>query len=356
MWFTAVAIIAAGFFGYSEFAGRERIVTVTRDGVAMDTYVSISVSAPADEVERTELDAAMDDIFELLSELNAEMALPASSGSDLSSLNDAPANAPVEVPRDLFSAIETALEMSEITGGAFDPTIGAVTSAWRPDGGDKFRLPSDDELAHAMSTVGRDGVVLTGPNTITKTRRGVRIDLGGFGKGYASSRVLQILRTRGASSALVDMGGNIALIGGRPDGENWRIGIQEPSAVHGTSLAVLSLSGQCVITAGLDERWWELDGVRYSHIYDPTTGRPITGDLRSVTVVCEDPMMGDALSTAFMVLGVERSFELLRILPAIEAVFVTQTRNGTSVVATDGLRDSLKMVRKDARLSYRSRF
>lgn len=330
---------------------RPREGSVSRDGVAMDTYVTASIVL-TEGIDQGTADEALDDLFGLLADLTDEMDIRPSTGSPLAALNASRTGTVMELTDDLYRAIEYAIEMSEISGGAYDPTVGAITRAWRPEGGTSFRVPDDDELASAAASVGASGVSLTPPNKAAITRRGLKIDLGGIAKGYAASRALSMLRSRGISSALIDMGGSIAVIGERPGGGEWRIGIQDPDAARGAPIALLGVRNTCVITAGLYERRWEEEGKSYSHIYDPSSGRPLAGPLESVTVVCDDPVVGDAMSTAFMVLGPSASAELMRSLPSVEAVFITRSGSAFEIAATEGLRGVISIKRRDCPLSF----
>ena len=328
--------------------------TATRDGVAMDTLITISVSAPKTERSASELNRILDEAFALIEDLDATMSMT-NPNSGLAALNAAAAGKPVTVSGELYRVLESAVELAEITGGAYDPTIGAVTSLWR-DGTGGFRVPKSADLARARALVGAENVELTPPDSVTLKKRGVRIDLGGIGKGYASHRVAQLLHERGIVSALINLGGNVVAVGGKADGGAWRIGIQDPGRTRGTPLAAVNVHNTSVITAGVYERTWEVDGAAYTHIFDPETGRPISGDLLSVTVLADDAVAGDALSTAFMVMGPSLSLDLLRILPGVDAVFVSgpggNTGEAFDVLATEGLRNSIELLNRDCTLSF----
>ena len=168
------------------------------------------------------------------------------------------------------------------------------------------------------------------------------------------------LKSEGVTSALIDLGGNVVVFGGRAErGERersqWNIGIQYPSEPRGTPICTLKIHDGSVITAGVYERYWEADGIRYTHILDPSDGRPIEGPLKSVTIVSNDPAQGDALSTAFMVMGEYRSLELLQLIPGCDAVFISEDENGEyRILATEGLRGSLTPMPGGAPIEFRN--
>lgn len=339
-----IVISIIGIVGIFATKGAQGMRTATRDGVAMDTLVRLTVNAPKSSASQGDLDALLDEAINLIDALDKKISMY-DPDSDLSRLNSSPAGKPVSVDRDLFWALESAREMAEITDGAYDPTIGAVTALWR-DGRGGFKVPSERELARVLPLVGHANLKLSAQGEATLAKKGVRIDLGGIGKGFASQAVAELFRSRGIRSALIDLGGNVVVVGGRADGKPWRIGIQDPAKARGTPLVAIEVYNSSVITAGVYERKWEAGGTEYTHIFDPATGVPISGDLESVTVVTDDPTAGDALSTAFMVMGAASALDLLRILPGVEAVFVSK-KNGADadreILATSGLRDSLEL-------------
>lgn len=349
---TYIYILALAVIGIAAIywiRSSESMRTATRDGVAMDTFISMSLSSPRAARSDAELTAMLDDIFAMLGDLERQMSMQEPT-SDLHRLNDGAAREPVAVSRDLFRAIESALDMADITDGAYDPTIGAITKIWRASDG--FHVPTDDELERACALVGASNVELQDRDRIKFVKRGVAIDLGGIAKGYASARITEYLRANDIRSALINLGGNVIAHGGRPDGRPWRIGVQRPGGDRGDALCAIEVHSMSVITAGIYERTWNAAGETYTHIYDPNTGRPISGDLQSVTIVAEDPVAGDALSTAFMVLGEARAIDLMRILPAVDAVFVSRHGDGFDITATSGLKKSIELIDRRSSLTF----
>lgn len=194
---------------------------------------------------------------------------------------------------ELQSLLAVADAIGKATDGAFDPYLGAVLDLWGfGSGAGAHHVPTDAELADA----------------------GRLLDLGGIAKGYAGQRVCETLRENGVSSAVIDLGGDVALLGGKPDGSDWHIAVKDPA--HTTEfLGVLASSGNCyVATSGVYERYFEQNGVRYHHILDPRTGFPADKGLVSATVICESGVWADALATAVCVLGTDDALALRRAL------------------------------------------
>lgn len=350
-YFYIMLISLLGIAGVVAIRNTDAVRTAARDGVAMDTVVRISVNAGKSAKSKQDLDEILDGAFRLLGDLERAFSMYEAS-SDIVKLAANAGGAPVPVAPDLYSLMLAAVDLADISNGAYDPTIGAVTALWQDKDGAR-RLPPEAALKRALALVDYRRIKLDAPNLVQLEKKGMKLDLGGIGKGYASQALADFFKSRGIGSALIDLGGNVVAMGGRPDGGAWRIGIQDPRKGRGSPMCVLEVRGACVITAGVYERTWEIDGVNYTHILDPATGMPIAGPMVSATVICDDPTAGDALSTAFMVMGRERAIDLLHILPGVDAVFVSETEDGgIEAVATSGLRGMLKLLNRDYRLSY----
>lgn len=240
--------------------------------------------------------------------------------SALSRLNRGAAAGPVAVDAELFDFIAEALRYSRESEGAFDITVGPLMKAWgffRGEG----RVPGGAELSELRGRVGYQHVVLnTLQRTIRFDRPGVELDLGGIAKGYAVDRAVGLLRSEHVAAALVSAGGSTIFgLGAPPGREAWDVDIQDPVDPGAVALTV-RLKDRALSVSGTYEKSFERDGVRYSHIMDPRTGRPVQGVL-SVAVLAASGTAGDALDDAFFVQGVERSRAYIKRLPATQALF-----------------------------------
>ena len=246
--------------------------------------------------------------------------------SPLSRLNREAARGAVTVDAELFEFIEGALEYTRQSGGAFDITVGPLMKAWGFFKGDG-RVPSPQALAAARRNVGASAIVMNpAERSIRFSREGVELDLGGIAKGYAVDRVVRLLRERGVEAALVSAGGStIYGLGKPPHADAWSVEIQDPVDAGKTALTV-RLTDRAVSVAGGSEKWFEADGVKYSHIMDPRTGKPVQG-LLSVVVLAASGTAGDALDNAFFVLGPTGSRAHLDRLDATEAFFFLPDRS-----------------------------
>ena len=220
-------------------------------------------------------------------------------GSDIWNVNHAKGEA-VYVSDDTVRVLELALEVCESSGGALDITIAPAVDLWDFKSGEAV-IPAKDDIAAAMEQVDYTKVILDG-NTV-RVPEGMQIDLGAVAKGYIADRVAQFLSDKGVESAALNFGGNVIAMGSKPDGSGWNIGIQDPEAPTGDSAAVLSVQGLSVVTSGVYQRGFDLNGVRYHHILDSETGYPVQNGVASVTIISSESALGDALSTACFAMG-----------------------------------------------------
>ncbi|MEZ5420920.1 MAG: FAD:protein FMN transferase [Vicinamibacterales bacterium] len=256
-------------------------------------------------------------------------------GSDVSRLNAAAGGDPVPVHADTRAVLRASAQVSDWTGGAFDATFGALAEIWKFDHDQDGRVPTAAEIAARRPRVDYRAVVVDERRgTAAITRPGVRVHVGGIGKGYAVDRAVAVLRAAGLRDFMVQAGGDLYVGGTAGDGP-WRLGIQDPRGPSGEPFAVVELSDATLSTSGDYERFFERDGVRYHHILDPSTGQPARGT-RSVTIVTRQALWADGLSTGVFVLGPARGLALVERLPDVEAVIVTEDN---AVLVSSGLRD-----------------
>ena len=259
---------------------------------------------------------------------------------------------------DYWNLIARAKEYRDATNGAFDITIAPVMDAWGFTG-DSFRVPEQSELDTLLKKVNSDAIQMLGsPSDSVTLGEGQAIDLGGIAKGYTSDLVEQTFRANGIESGKISLGGNVFVLGGKPDGSDWRVGIKDPRNESGLA-AILSLRDAYAITSGGYERYFEENGKTYHHIIDPATGYPADSGLLSVTVVAADNgpdwagagngAMCDAFSTALFVMGEEQALDFWR-NGGYDFDLVLVTEDGR-VVITAGLADRFEEV-KDSGYTY----
>ncbi|CDB00820.1 putative uncharacterized protein [Lachnospiraceae bacterium CAG:215] len=218
--------------------------------------------------------------------------------------------------------IEKGLYYSELSGGAFDITIEPLSSLWDFTSGEK-QIPDPQTLAEAQKHVGYEKVELKG-NKIRFQEDGMGLELGAIAKGYIADKIKAFLISKGIESAVIDLGGNVLCIGGRPDGEAFRVGIQKPFADRNETVATAGIRDRSVVSSGIYERYFEKDGKLYHHILNPKSGYPYENGLTAVTILSDESVDGDGLSTVCFALGLEKGLELINSLPDTQAVFITE--------------------------------
>lgn len=217
--------------------------------------------------------------------------------SDIGILNSSQGEA-VDVSEETIDILNIAKSIYNDTDSAFDPTIYPVVRLWGFTT-DEFSVPSDEELQQALKLVDFSKVEISA-DTVTLPQ-GAMLDLGGIAKGYAGRLCRDILKESGVESAVISIGGNVQTVGENPRNDKWRIALRNPDG--GQYLCNILVDETAVVTSGGYERYFEIDGKRYHHIIDPSTGSPADSEFESVTVVAEDGAVADALSTAFFIGG-----------------------------------------------------
>lgn len=305
--------------------------------IAMDTAMTFTAYG----VNSTKADyAAEEEVYRL------EAMLSRTDGdSQVAQLNS---QGTAVVDQELWDLIQTAMDYTAATEGAFDITVAPVLLAWGFTT-DNYQVPTQAELDTLLPLVGTEHIHELGDNgdgTVTvELDPGTQIDLGAIGKGYASDRVAAIFREYEIPRGLLRLGGSVLAIGDRPDGEAWRVGIQDPKEPNSADAlaAVLNLTDAYAVTSGSYQRYFEQDGKTYHHIIDPATGYPAENGLTSVTIVMDSAdgngTLCDALSTALFVMGEEKALDFWRSGKYdFQMVLVTKDDR---VVVTDGLTDVL---------------
>ena len=258
---------------------------VSKQVWAMDTYMELKVwGADAED--------ALSQVEAMILELEQQWSVSKPSSF---------INAPENITPEAKNLMEILQALSEYTDGAYDPTLGAVSAAWGfPT--KQYKVPTQQELTAAMENR--------------------KWDMGAALKGFAGRQAVMLLENARVDCGILSLGGNVQTFGTKPDGGPWQIGIQNPKG--GDPVGIVSVTGtMAVVTSGDYQRYFEQDGVRYHHIIDPATGYPADSGLTSVTVICNDGLKADVLSTALFVMGVEKATEFWKLDKGFEAVFIT---------------------------------
>ena len=283
---------------------------------AMDTTMEITIQGRDEELARQDVEAALGLVRKVESYTSKFK-----KGSDVWLINEGAGSSAVKVHPGTLEMVERSLELSQLTGGAFDITVAPIVELWGFYD-QQYRVPTQQEIESTKALVDyRDVLVDNANGTVMLARPGMEIDLGGVAKGYTASAVCGLLRDRGVKSGLVNFGGAVGAIGLRSDRKQWVVGIKSPRGDPEDLLGELKVSNAYVSSSGDYERYFIRDGKRYCHIFDPSTGHQ-PPDTMSVTVVGPDSMNADILSTALFVLGPQRGLDMLSKAKGYEAVLV----------------------------------
>lgn len=311
-------------------AGSGDSVPVSRTGLYFDTVVTVTLydydgsSAPI-------LDECME-----MCERYESLYSPTLEGSDVWRINHSEGS-PVSVDAETVSLIREAVSYCNASDGVLDLTVGGLCDLWNIDGqagSDSPVVPGEDDIKEALSHIDYRQVSIDGFSrtcdaadndglTVKLGDPDSRITLGFIAKGYIADRLADYLRDAGVKSALIDLGGNIEVIGSKPDGDNFRIGIQKPFSDRGESISSVSVpDGMSVVSSGTYERFFTSDGHIYHHILDTKTGYPADNDVCGVTVISESAVKADALSTLCLLLGADSGLKLIESTAGTEALFI----------------------------------
>jgi len=304
--FCAIALLLSGC---SNLPG-EKDLTYT--DTLFDTMVRIQI-----------LDPAGKDILDGCKELCRKYDVLFSKtdeNSDIYKINTA-GGAAIEVSEDTITLIKKGLYYCDLSNGLFDITIGSVSNIWDFKA-ETPAVPAPDVIAAAASHVNYKDVIIEG-NTVRLADPGAAIDVGAIAKGYIADRIKEYLEKNGVKHAIIDLGGNILALGTKTDGSKYNIGIQKPFDETGTPITSVKIADQTVVTTGIYQRYFEIDGKRYHHILDSATGQPCENNLYSVTIITDSSLTGDALSTVCYLMGYERGMKLVNQLDNVDAVFIT---------------------------------
>lgn len=257
-----------------------------------------------------------DEIFARLKEIENEFSVD-KKHSDLFRVNSRGFVEPVTVGENVFSVLDVSLQLSELTAGSFDVSVQPLVNLWNINSS-MPHLPSKEELEEVLPLINYKNIVVNPKNrSIRFLKEGMGIDFGGIAKGYAADEVIKICKKHGVRRAIIDLGGNIYVYGQKSNKKLWNVGIKNPEHPDSVPLIRVSVPQTSVVTSGIYERYFDVGMERYHHIFSPFTGLPVDNELLSVTVICENSMLADGLSTAFFVLGEKKSRELIRKLSKI---------------------------------------
>lgn len=296
--------------------------SVSRTSFMLDTMINITLYDWTDEETLT---MTMQEIDRLEALLSVER-----EGSDLYRLAQSAGKEWVEISPECQEVLTLAKDYWRLSEGHFDITTGPLIDLWSIRDG-KGHYPTEAELKATLPRISSEKLQI-GDGCAYLEEVGMKANLGAIAKGYIADQVKELLMKNGVKHAAIDLGRNLIFIGEKSDKSPFRIGVQSPFEERGELATILLISGKSVVTSGINERYFEYEGVKYHHILDPFTGFPADAGVASVTIISNQSVDGDALSTTSLLLGVEKGLALIEQIPEVEALFIQ--KDGQQVMSS----------------------
>lgn len=285
---------------------------ISKTEILFDTVVTISIHDSQDE-------SLLNDVFEMYGEYE-QVFSRTSETSEIFALNNANGE-PFEVSDDVLELLLLSKEYYELSDGLFDVTIASISELWNFSESNPF-IPSDEKINSLLPSVGFDNVLIDG-NFVTLLNN-AKIDLGGIAKGYVGDKASEFLKENGVEKGLINIGGNVIALGSKTEENGWQVGIKKPFGGENSLMLAAELSDKTVVTSGGYERGFYYNNELYHHILDPNTGYPAPSDLLSISIITDQSVIADILSTTCYILGFEKGMELINSLDNIEAIFIDE--------------------------------
>lgn len=309
-----IAILVLGC-GAAAWLRPKKTEPVSRSDFLLNTFVTITLYD-------TEDTSILDSCIELCRDYENRFSKTLSSSEIYQMNHRNPEETTFRLSEDTADLIREGLEYCRRSDGSFDITIEPLSTLWNFSSG-KATIPSETAIRAAAAKVDYRNLTLEG-NTLTFLSPDTTLDLGSIAKGYIADRIKEYLLSRGVRSAIINLGGNVLCVGGQPDGSPFLIGLQAPFEERNTIYANLKITDLSVVSSGVYERHFVVDGKNYHHLLDPKTGYPYDNGLISVTILSPRSVDGDALSTTCFALGLEQGMELINSMDDIYAFFMTE--------------------------------
>lgn len=297
----------------------------SKSGVYFDTIISVTLYGSG----RAEADNILEECMTLC-EHYEKLFNPNISTSDIAKINSSGGKS-ITVDPDTILCLSDTLKYSGISDGKFDITIKPVSDLWDFHEG-SGKIPSADRLNNALNYVGYKKITIDPVNNTVSLEPGSSIELGASAKGFIAGKISEYLKKNNVSGAIINMGGDICLLGSKPDGSDFNIGISDPDS-SGAPVLTLTLNNTSVATSGTYERCFTYEGQKYHHILDPSTGYPAETDVLSVTVISDSALDCDCLCTLCILEGTPKALSLINSIPDTEAIII---QNDGKIVKSAG--------------------
>jgi thiamine biosynthesis lipoprotein len=324
-----IAIIVGLILIFIFATGKYERPEVVKSSYALGTIINLKVFGNKGE-------EAIEKAIEKLNDIDDKMSA-FKKYSEISKINSKAGATQEAVSKDTYFVVKKAVEYSKILEGTFDPTIRPLVELWKI--GTEEAIPEKSKIEETLKLINYDHVILDGSNqSIMLKHKNQALDVGGIAKGFAADEVRDIFYKHNIKSALIDLGGNIFALGSKEDGTPWKVGIQNPFEPRGEYIGILSVKNKSVVTSGNYEKYFMKDGQRFHHIIDPKTGYPSQSKIISATIISDNSIDGDGLSTGVYILGINKAMEIIEAIDGIDAIFITDDKK---VYKTSGIDKSI---------------
>lgn len=333
-----VIIICLSAFVCSCDNGSRKIIDETK--FFMGTVIDIKVSI-IDGTNEKKIREAINNAFHEIKRIEDIFSVY-KENSEISRINKLRKNEKLQISHEVFALIKKSLEFSARTDGAFDITVKPLVDLWKK-AKEKNKLPDEEEVRDALAHTGYKNVVLDEARlTIFFKKDGMALDLGGIAKGYATDRAVEILIKNNIKNAIVRSGGNIYCLGRKSNNELWKIGLQHPREKNRMFMEI-KIENNAIDTSGDYEKYFLMNGKRYSHIIDPRSGYPIGDNVVSSTVIAPDAATADILATSLEVMG-SKGLAIVESVKGVDAVIVQKRNDKFIVNMTDGINKRYEII------------
>ena len=321
-----IAIIIVFILIFIFTTGKFERPELVKSSYALGTIINLKVSGRRGE-------KAIKEAIEKLNAIDDKMSV-FKEESDISKITSKAGVNSETVSKDTYFVVKKAVEYSKILEGTFDPTIRPLVKLWSI-GTKEESIPEKSQIEETLKLVNYKDVILDeNDHSIMLKHKKQALDVGGIAKGFAADEVRDIFYKHKIKSALIDLGGNIFALGNKDDGTPWKVGIQNPFKPRGEYIGILSVKNKSVVTSGNYEKYFIKDGERFHHIIDPKTGYPSQSKIISATIISDNSIDGDGLSTGVYILGIDKALKIIEAIEGIDAIFITEDKK---VYKTSGI-------------------
>ena len=311
---------------------------VEKEDFIFNTRVYQKICYDNNDIKTKEIEEIAEKATKLMRQFEEKLSFFYES-SEVSSINENASNGFIKISNDTFEILKKSIYYSKLTNGIFDITIAPLVKAWEINS-DNPTILSKEKIDELIDLVDYEDVILNKNNsTVMLLRKNQKIDLGGIAKGYIADKIIDFYKENNIDSAIINIVGNIKVLGQKDENSFWSIGIYEPKKHSEKIICSIEAKDKSIVTSGGYERAFSYNGELYCHILNPKTGYPIKSDLKSITIVSDKSIDGDSLSTPLFIMGKNKAYEFMK-KHNISGVMITDK---DEIIVTKNLLEGFKL-------------